>query len=218
MKSLCLALLVTSAFSCHAGELGSLDLFTGPYISLGATNFIRNDILELSSLNNGITFFRAYDHGNVVGLSLLGGYRRQQAPFILNGNVAFRYIPGVSEGVVLNAINTPRVSSYTNLGLEVRPGVLVTPQVAISGILGLETAHYQVGYQFNSTIAQFSGWQVGPGFGLGIDVALSPHLIMQLDYLYVYYSALHYIDVGNAAKVNFQPSINMLTIALNYRF
>ncbi len=217
MKGIILLIFSFLFFCSYAGSIERKDNYHGVYISGGISNVIRSDVLESEGVN-GVVFFRAPAGENTVGLNVSLGYRTVVHRFLLDGDVVFRFIPGTSSGVLLSGIRVPRVSTYAFLGAEFRPGVLITDRIALYAIIGLESATYKVRYLFNSTNTTFSGWEVGPGFGLGLNVALNDKLSMQFDYLYTYLSRLNYTDAGNNSFVHLDPKINIITLSLSYLY
>lgn len=189
------------------------------YTSIGVANLARGDTLKVSNWSNHFTFFRAPDNGNVIGYSFLLGYQNIINHFILGVNGAYRYFPGpASRSVKLNAINAPRLSSNSNVGLELRPGFLMSPEVALYGILGLESTYYQVQYLLNQTHTTFSNWVYGSGFGIGCDIALPWNFSLMLNYLYIKYQDLNFSDHVAKTNVVVEPNMNIFTLGINYQF
>lgn len=207
-----------AAANSQAEMTSSSSMRSGPYASLGIANLVRGDRLEITNNIDHFTFFRAPDNGNVMGLSLLLGYQKVIDKLIISGNGAYRYFTGpASRSVKLNAINAPQVRTNSNIGLELRPGFLIIPQASLYGIFGIESTYYNVKYLFNQTNTSFSGWQFGPGVGIGSDVAFTSKLAMQLNYLYVHYNNLNYSDHSSRTKVALEPTTNIFTFAISYQ-
>lgn len=204
--------------TCFVKSSYAKNRFEGPYISLGVINLIRSDTIEMTSTSNGFRFFRGFSRDNAFGLAGAAGYRWVKEKYLLGLGGEFRYVPDFSQGVLLGGVDSPRVSTKGSAALMLRPGILVAPSVALSGILGVDAAYYKVRYLFNSTNAVFSGWQLGPTIGLGVDMALSKKLILQFDYRYSFYHKLYYNDTGNTGETILYPRANMVLLSLNYRF
>lgn len=192
-------------------------LITGPYALLGVSNLSHTDTLEISNWDNNYIFFRGTGSGNNLGLTVLLGYQQLWGNIILGGNGAFRYFVGpTTTSVKLNAINTPRIQANTNLGLELRPGYLILPNVSLFGIIGYESMYYKVGHLFNQTNTTFSGWQHGLGLGVGSEVALSKRFSLQLDFMYISLTRLKYVDQVSKTNVVVYPTTTLFTLGLKW--
>ena len=194
------------------------DFFSGPYLSLGPSMLIHSSKIKSRATSDGFVFFKASDTGNSFGLNAEFGMRRVIKRFLADGDISLRYFPGTSSGMQISGINTPRVYAPINLGFELKPGVLLTSRTALFAIIGVETAHFKVGYIFNSVNTQLKGWQVGPSIGAGVNIAILTRLLLQMRYLYIYYNDLNYNDSSNAARVTFKPRMNIVELNLSYRF
>jgi opacity protein-like surface antigen len=212
--------LVCASGSVFAGsaDFKSFNGFDGFYAGLGIHNLIRSSRLESADTGNGIVFFQAPTSGHSIGPNAEVGYRRHFSRFLSDVDLVFRYFPGISGAVRLNAIHAPRVSSYANFGLEFKPGYIINPWAAVFGIVGFEVANYKVRYLFNSTNTKFHGWQLGPSFGLGAGFSLPHRLVLQMSYLYAFYNTLNFNDTGNSAIAKLYPRMNIVSMSLSYRF
>ena len=203
---------------CSITQANFSNNFQGFHIMIGIDNLIRGDQLKLEAAD-GFVFFRASDRGNNVGLNLGLGYLDVIHKAIIAVDLVGRYFPRISPGVELDEINTPRISTYSIFGLEVKPGGILYSHFIMFGIAGFEYAHYRILHSFNNVRNQrIDQWRPGLALGLGVGVAMNNTLSIDFDYKYIFYQNIVQRIVANNNNFVLIPIMNIVTLELLCRF
>jgi opacity protein-like surface antigen len=192
--------------------------FNGLFISAGLNSASRSTHFTMTRWTNSAAFFSNNGSVTTVGANIALGYQKLLHRWLLGGKITARYLPGQSSGTALNNINTPRISTPCLIGLEATPGYLLTANTALYGIIGLEWTQFRIHQHFDSSQFSFTRHQTGLGLGIGMQTALSQHLLIQLAYLYIHYARFQHPDTANALTMAFTPHLHIMTLALAYDF
>lgn len=185
------------------------------YVGGGLATLIATDTLRLYRPTTG-TFQTTHDSGNLFGAQLLVGYQHQFAyQQFLAGEAGLRGMVGRSSGEELNnSINTPRVSMPISATLSLKPGVFVTPNNSLFGLIGVAITKISMYQIYNNLPLKMNSWRPGFLLGLGIQMPINNRYSVSLTYNYEWYTPIYKYFAGNNFTDKLQPRNQVISLNL----
>lgn len=234
--------LIGMSFTVGAGVMGdaqTVTVFDGVYIGAGAS--VVNMFNEVSVYNSntqgiipitlGTLQFQANSGFSSIGARANLGYGKafNNCGYI-GAELAYRYAP-VYGGTIVGS--NGNATSYVNgrlvhdVAVNLRGGYLFAPSVLSYGLIGISASSFNYNFtDFVSVEHHFNKTQYGLTPGMGIEVALSSAVTMDLRYTYSAYGqksqevkANVILDNGgNYDLFNVNPSVQVASLTINYHF
>lgn len=228
-----------NVFNKKANTFNSVNnLFMGPYLGAGL-NVMHGihkdtDTDTVTSQTPNIVYTHEFRGGVTgVGETLTGGYGFFPIPtmnrFYLGADAFAQYVPTdrINRDLTDQAgSNENSVETSYFFGADIKAGYLVTSRFLFYGLLGPKVGRFRLIESMNQPPSQIGRsatilykWGIMPG--IGSELALTQHVSMVTQYTETFYSknTWHFSNVSSREHdLDFQPSIAMFTLGVNYHF
>lgn len=183
------------------------------YVGGGLSTLVANDTLRLYRPNTG-TFHTTHDSGNSFGGQLLVGYQKRFAhQQFLAAEAGLRGMIGRSSGEKLNYnINTPRVSMPISATFSLKPGLILTQNNFLYGLLGVVVSKISMYQTYSNLPLEMNSWKPGVLLGVGMQMPLINSYSISLSYDYEWYAPIYKYFSGNNFTDKLQPRDQVISL------